>query len=499
MKHIEEYNLHGVPLRDYPSPETFRYTTLSPKQKTNWVWFALAFLISVLTMAALFLPTMVQTVENETAELESSVAGYGVMHKMYSAGISFAFGEQKNMFVRDREKLILELLDDLKNRVFKTEGARGEAARYILILEQSLEEPPPPDFSKLNYETDDILDDESSITVRANRKELNEILMTVYGSVELSSEDAERLEESVLHITRGSFPYSLAIERIHELSGIERHVDYSGILITVFFAFLAVIAGVILVFVYMILAASRKIKPLGIPVKGDAQVGDSLGFRALLGLIFISLVPVAFLILFGGLAQMGVDDSWAMAFSTGCSLIVFLLIFKAPYINVSISLKQLGISFSNFFKNAMWGVAGALANIPILFVLVILSQLIFQWVPTRSHPVEQELIQAPSALPVFFAAVVLAPIFEEIVFRGCFFQGLVNRGMSVAWAIFLSSMSFAIIHPQGGGLWLPLAWIGAMGAILTYYTKSLIPAIVMHAVHNFGTLWIATNLLDYPS
>lgn len=496
MKHIEEYNLHGIPLRDYPSPETFRYTTLSPKQKTNWVWFALAFLIGMLAMAALFLPTMAQSVENETAELESSVAGYGVMYKMYSAGISFAFGEQKNEFFRDREKLILELLDDLRSLTFKTEGARGEAARYILILEQSLSEPPPPDFSELNYEIDDVLDDELSITLRSQRKELNEALMTIYGSVELSYEDAERLEESILHITRGSFPYSLTIERIYELIDIERHVDYSGFLITVFFAFLAAITGVLLVVVYMILTASGKIKPLGIPIKGDVRVGDSLGFRALLGLIFISLVSIVFLVLFGGLAQMGVDDSWAMAFSSGCSLIVFLLIFKAPYINVSISLNQLGIGFSNFFKNAMWGVAGALANIPILFILAILSQLIFHWVPTRSHPVEQELIQAPSVLPVFFAAVILAPIFEEIVFRGCFFQGLVNRGMGVGWAIFFSSMSFAIIHPQGGGLWLPLAWIGAMGAILTYYTKSLIPAIVMHAVHNFGILWIATSLLD---
>ena len=71
----------------------------------------------------------------------------------------------------------------------------------------------------------------------------------------------------------------------------------------------------------------------------------------------------------------------------------------------------------------------------------------------------------------------------EIAFRGLLFQGLALR-FRVWPAIFISAMGFAMIHPQGGMLWPSLAWVGGMAAYLTYRQSSLIPAIVMHALHN---------------
>jgi membrane protease YdiL (CAAX protease family) len=61
-------------------------------------------------------------------------------------------------------------------------------------------------------------------------------------------------------------------------------------------------------------------------------------------------------------------------------------------------------------------------------------------------------------------------------------------------AIILSSLAFAMIHPQGGALWPVLAWIGGMAAYLTYRRQSLIPAIVMHACHNTTIILISVYL-----
>jgi membrane protease YdiL (CAAX protease family) len=60
--------------------------------------------------------------------------------------------------------------------------------------------------------------------------------------------------------------------------------------------------------------------------------------------------------------------------------------------------------------------------------------------------------------------------------------------------VFFSSLLFAMVHPTGVPAWPALAAIGAMAALLTFQTRSLVPSIVMHAVHN-GTLLLLNLLL----
>lgn len=80
------------------------------------------------------------------------------------------------------------------------------------------------------------------------------------------------------------------------------------------------------------------------------------------------------------------------------------------------------------------------------------------------------------------AAVVVAPICEEIFFRGFVFAGL-RRSMPVWWAIILSALIFATTHADPGSF-VVLFVIGLALAFLRWRTNSIWPGIALHALNN---------------
>lgn len=82
-------------------------------------------------------------------------------------------------------------------------------------------------------------------------------------------------------------------------------------------------------------------------------------------------------------------------------------------------------------------------------------------------------------------------LFEEFFFRGVLIGLFIGYAPLVDWAIiFISTFLFWIIHiPQYKGVYLVLAGVfinGFIFALLFYFTGSLIPAILAHAIYNLG-------------
>lgn len=80
-------------------------------------------------------------------------------------------------------------------------------------------------------------------------------------------------------------------------------------------------------------------------------------------------------------------------------------------------------------------------------------------------------------------AVLMAPVFEEIVFRGIIQKGLINRGYSAKAAIWIAAFLFGLVHAN------PWQFVGAvlLGAAIGYVyerTKSLFLAILLHMFNN---------------
>jgi membrane protease YdiL (CAAX protease family) len=86
-----------------------------------------------------------------------------------------------------------------------------------------------------------------------------------------------------------------------------------------------------------------------------------------------------------------------------------------------------------------------------------------------------------------FMAVVLAPIFEELFFRG-FLQPLLSRTLGAAAGIVITAALFGGMHaPEYSWAWqyaFCVALAGIVFGYLRYRTKSLIPCTVMHGCFN---------------
>jgi membrane protease YdiL (CAAX protease family) len=92
------------------------------------------------------------------------------------------------------------------------------------------------------------------------------------------------------------------------------------------------------------------------------------------------------------------------------------------------------------------------------------------------------------------SAVVLAPITEELLFRGMFFRRLLQRvGPIAAWT--LPALAFGLSHGNMVGLAIYM-WLGTVFALVYAYSGRVWVAIVVHAGHNAFTL---TLLLLAPA
>lgn len=82
---------------------------------------------------------------------------------------------------------------------------------------------------------------------------------------------------------------------------------------------------------------------------------------------------------------------------------------------------------------------------------------------------------------LFISVVILAPIVEEIVFRGIFFN-LLNKKKSTLFAMIVSSLIFGLLHAQ---TMVPTAVIGFVLCFIYHRTGSLLLVMAGHMVNNF--------------
>lgn len=97
-------------------------------------------------------------------------------------------------------------------------------------------------------------------------------------------------------------------------------------------------------------------------------------------------------------------------------------------------------------------------------------------------------------IAVAFLVTVVAPVGEELFFRGFFFRALANwRGV---WpAAIISGAVFGAIHAGGSpaGFLVPLAVLGVVLCLLYWKTQSLYPPIVLHCLNNCLALGVTQD------
>ena len=110
-----------------------------------------------------------------------------------------------------------------------------------------------------------------------------------------------------------------------------------------------------------------------------------------------------------------------------------------------------------------------------------------------SNPLLDLVLRSHEPLPLtllLFTTVVLAPFFEELIFRGALLPALVDK-FGRSWGIGISALVFALAHLSVGEL-PPLFVLGIGLAILRLSSGRLMPCALMHSLWNGITF---SNLL----
>jgi uncharacterized protein len=94
----------------------------------------------------------------------------------------------------------------------------------------------------------------------------------------------------------------------------------------------------------------------------------------------------------------------------------------------------------------------------------------------------------PVTLALFWLSLtVIAPVSEEIAFRGFILRGWMSTRLGVIGAIVLSSLLFAAIHgPDQIAVFISLFVGGMLLATMRWLSGSIVPTILMHATWNLG-------------
>lgn len=119
--------------------------------------------------------------------------------------------------------------------------------------------------------------------------------------------------------------------------------------------------------------------------------------------------------------------------------------------------------------------------------LIVVAQIAQYFLSTEVINQEQDIGFGVSSssfemLLIFTALVIIAPVLEEIVFRGFMFQGLLARFGSV-WAAVISSGLFALAHMQVN-VGIDTFLLGLAACWLLVNSKSIWPSIALHALKN---------------
>jgi hypothetical protein len=152
------------------------------------------------------------------------------------------------------------------------------------------------------------------------------------------------------------------------------------------------------------------------------------------------------------------------------------------------SLKDLGLKWQPLGKNIAFGLIGGVA----LFVLATGAQHIFVSflaADITTNPLVSMAANAKTPLQLaapLFVAGVMAPIAEEIYYRGFALPAFIKR-WGVVIGVIVSGLFFSAVHLSV--IWFAeIALVGMGLAFLYYWTGSLIPGIIAHSFVNSARL-----------
>jgi membrane protease YdiL (CAAX protease family) len=156
----------------------------------------------------------------------------------------------------------------------------------------------------------------------------------------------------------------------------------------------------------------------------------------------------------------------------------------------------------HFWKSVRWNFPASrwigFIVLGVLLALVIQTGSRFLPLP-KNLPIEQFFANSLSAYLLAIFGITLAPLMEELYFRGFLYPVLARR-LGMPLAVLITSLAFALIHgSQLGGAWAPLLMLLFVGVALTMarvHTGSVATSFLIHVGYNatlFTVMFFVTD------
>jgi membrane protease YdiL (CAAX protease family) len=178
-------------------------------------------------------------------------------------------------------------------------------------------------------------------------------------------------------------------------------------------------------------------------------------------------------------------------------LVPFLFMLLGTFTRRQRGLATIGLTRRNFLIAWKAAVAGFIFILPLVSYAALVSD---WWLKKHNieHPMKHELLEIMDKSPgplmrilIAFGAIIVAPLFEEFLFRA-HLQTLLSRVTRQPWiAVIITSILFSLVHHWS--IWLPIFTLSLCLGYMYERTANLWVTILMHAM--FNGFSIAINLL----
>ena len=216
-------------------------------------------------------------------------------------------------------------------------------------------------------------------------------------------------------------------------------------------------------------------------------MSNLIGIKGVIGVVILSVISAfsvggIIMSIFSSTPNQTEKIYLYLSFFLGQSVIIlppiYYLNFKKKSILDSFRIKP--VSFNTIINTVIFS-----TGIMILFDA--LDRVIHQIIPTPDYIIDLgEIMQPESTLGsifLFLAVVVMAPIGEEIVFRGFLQKFLEEHWKDITRAVLVTSLFFAMIHFNP--YWtIQIYLLGVILGFLSWKTNSVIPSIILHSINN---------------
>jgi hypothetical protein len=220
------------------------------------------------------------------------------------------------------------------------------------------------------------------------------------------------------------------------------------------------------------------------PAPPPPEIYPFWGYADLFGFVLIALLG-------------GVAESLAVAALSAVTHVkqIYILV-PAQVLLYAFLLGTLALIFRRYYGRPFWrslrwappGIGDSLvAMCGVLAAFAVIVAAFLMRIPDTDSPMKALLSDPTSVVFVGVLGITLAPVCEEIVFRG-FLQPLLVRSLGAAPGILLAAAAFGLMHFQEyGNSWKHALLIGCAGAMfgcMRYLTGSTKAAVLMHAAYN---------------